>query len=60
MLKSLLSVMALVLVLAVSCKNKSDNSGMQPDSSMVVPPTKKIQDSTSLTDTSYRIGDSVR
>ncbi|RYY59715.1 MAG: hypothetical protein EOO05_12380 [Chitinophagaceae bacterium] len=53
--------LAIVAVAFLSaCNNESDRVGNVKDTSKVSPPTEKQQDSTSLTDTGYRIGDSVR
>ncbi len=60
---ALLKVSGIILLalFVSSCTNHSGGKeGLPPDSTMVTPTMQKAQDSTSLTDTSYRIGDSVR
>jgi len=54
-----LAFTAAVFLLA-ACNNESTRTGAVDDTARVSPPSEKVQDSISLTDTSYNIGDSAR
>jgi len=60
MKKAIVFAVMVTSLLASACTNNSAKVVTVGDSSLVTPPVKKTQDTTSITDTSYRIGDSVR
>lgn len=58
-MKKTACVLSVLVIFLAACNNDSTKPALMEDSAKVVLPAKQ-QDSMSLTDTNYRIGDSIK